>query len=879
MKNQHFGAFHKTFVAGRVLFLLMLVTVFLCAFSLGASAEDPFDPMAGAVYSVSFAEESGIAYNQDITCWVKEYDGESFVDLSHVNLEIYGETDTKKATLISAQFLNTAGTEAAVDVGDAILRVSYEWDGTVMEYDVPAKIAKKRLSWNNYSIEADLHYNANKPIHTHTFTSADIAAIPQNALVGILPGDAGSVSVGAINSVSLSASEISGGVIMGHGIRTYTSVVLIGERAFNYSVDNMEIKFNVLPMTITEVVWGIDGEPIKDGKFEFFYGDEDSLRITAMGKIGEDSYRELTVMLKGTKMTLDQAAGTLYGFVSDKPYVLCAVSPESRLFVLDGTFEASVTFEKALCIIGAEDVTFQSDAEHSPIFYPIPITNIDGNVPADVFARIKYQFTLDGKTFTSMPDGPGEYTVVFSLDPSDAENYTLEVREPNGGKQITAEVLPYRLTVGFEEGGADVIVFSGNGDVGGIAGTLLQADISEELLKPFTVYKSLRLSLSGLEKGEMLTIYIPVHSDLLSDDRTKPLTDSDLYIFDGEKLTAAKGRFRVQLSDDGSYYLVQGIKASDTVLDLTFLIAPAAPVSFWVTAPGIALIVFLILLALLALVLIGIKLLRMEKKGKNPVLKIDTEGGAKKPGPAVAPEKLGDADACIEKGLDALAVELSDQVSPEEEKLPDVNAEEAVDSAMKETLASAQAIRLTDDADERDIEEITQMTEDMAEEMAEEMADRVEAEEETVDADAALLGAAVGETIKDVLNDAEAITTDEPAKEAATPDLAAVRAAIDAIVVDALATVVDIPDGLAEKSADSDVGEDACAIAQSVAKEALRAIMVDGQLPKPFEGKSAQILANAVRSLAQQHLPKELSEDERAKIVKAVADELSRALF
>ncbi len=422
MKKQRVGLWKRFRTAAMVVLLVSMFAVCFCGLGLVSSAEAELP--VGGVQSLSFAEDVGISYDSTGKYWAKAYDGASAIDPEKVMLSVVGQTDANKPTVISADFIAANTLDAQKDVGAARIRIVYEWDGVEREYTAPARIEKKHLAWENVSLDVHFTYDPAKGVYNHVFNDAELSAVKVSSLRGVIAADAEKLSVGTVNAISVSAADAVEVLTSGDALRLYTSAVLTGEAASNYVLENIEVNVNVDPYKITEVIWGIDGVAA-DGTFEFSYGDEDAYLITAVGKIGEGHYRELIVKVKGADVTLSQADAQTYGAVSDVPYVLYAESANPAFFVLDGSFETSVTVNRAECVISVSDVVFQQDAEHEPEFYYFPIQNPDNNVPAAVFTRIAYKFTLDGVNFVDAPNAPGVYTVHFVLHPHDEANYTL----------------------------------------------------------------------------------------------------------------------------------------------------------------------------------------------------------------------------------------------------------------------------------------------------------------------------------------------------------------------------------------------------------------------------------------------------------------------
>lgn len=856
MENQRMSRVRRMLAATRAAVLILALALCLCALATVAFAESAVP--TGGVESISFADGVGVAYDSAAKYWGKTYDGTSEISPEDVILTVAGQTEEKQPVVISAGFIAANTSDPQSGAGVARLRIVYEWDGVEREYTAPARIGKKLLSWKELVLETRFTYDPARTSYIYTPSADELSSVTVASLVGVLEGDAEKLSLGAVESVTVSDAEVTAALSKKETLRLYTSCVLSGEAAPNYMLEGIEVRVAVDPCRITEVLWGIDGNTA-EGALEFSYGDADAYLITAVGKIGESDFRELIVKVKGADVTLAQADESVYGAVREEPYVLYAESATPDFFVLDGTFETPVTFRRAECVISVSDAVFEQDAEHNLPFYYLPIQNPDGNVPARVFVRIGYKFTQDGVTFVDAISEPGEYTVHFFLHPDDEASYSLRVVEAGEGADgvIRATLLPFRLTVGLEAGGADVILYNEGGSLAGIGATVsLAEDISAELLRRFSVYRGLTLRLTGAEKGDRFRMILPIHSDLLSDANTNALTAEDLYLLDGKALKPLKDVYTVTLDEKGTHYVVSGVSAEGE-LSLTLLIAPSYRVSFWATAPGIALIVFLVLLFVMALILLGLFLIRLEKRGVNPLLRIDTEGETPRVTPGEAPERLGSADECIEEGLDALAGELTHTVEPEAPVEETADATEAIAETLGAVLTEA-ALGHRDDPEERAIEEVEHLTEAMAEEKAKDLLATEAPETTEADADAESLEGAVAEALNDAVESVRDDGSDVAETMAQAELLPRLRETVDAIVVEALAATVQLPEGLHEIGSDATGDpDDVSAQVERSVSEALRAI---GGV-SPNEGVDAEAIADAVANAVKKFAPAEWEAD------------------
>ncbi len=886
MKNQHVSILRKT---GSVLLAALLIALVSVCLTLATFA-DALDPTpAGTLSEISFAGESGIIYHSNVATYAKAYDGKSQIDPAHIQLTVVGQTAQKKPTDVSAYFVTPAKTERQSDVGEAKICVTYKWEGVLKKEYLSARINRRVLSFGDFSLALSMTYDPTptKTAYQYALSAEELALASEKALSGVVPSDAGKVTLVSVEKVNVSVDDFNRALNEGTPLQKHLKATLGGDRMMNYALADLDVTVKAAPIQITEVIWKSAGKDVKD-VLEFSYGDENSRLITAAGKLGDGTFLDLIVKIKGTDLTLQLADDAAWGAVREEAYVLEAFSSDPVHYALTGAEELEVSFQKAVCEIKVKDAVFAGDAEHEPSFYPLAIVGAGDKTPHDVLSRIQYTYTLDGKTFVDAPSAPGKYTVHIALDAADAKNYTLKVTEVGEKTDgvITVTLLPYRLTAGIGEGNADVLLFSEKGTLENVSLTLTAAEPAPALLKGFTVYKAFCVRVAGVKKGDSFRMVIPVHSDLLSDPGTKPLSDTDLYLLEGDGKCAAKDRYRVSLEENGAYYLVEGIASeNDNEITLSMMIAPTYNVSFWATVPGVALIIFLVLLAILALALIGLMLRRMEKRVINPKLTIDTEGDVPKVEPVTAPDKLGDADACIDENLSAKEAALYEEVAPERTEAPDVGGEAAEMAAemVADTVAEAAQIDLSDHRDAQAIEEIDRMTAAMAEERAAELFETVGAEEDTVPSDDKDLTAAIDETIGEAVGEDDGAVDVFASMEEDEATAAAVGDTIDSIVADALASFVEIPDGLLGKNFDErasrEVSRDIAQMANASVGEAIRVITADGAELKWREGVAKADLEKSIFDAAKQYTPAEWAESYTREVIDAVVAALEKALF
>ncbi|MBQ8309399.1 MAG: hypothetical protein IJX80_00115 [Clostridia bacterium] len=747
MKNQHVNNERKFQRRGMLVVLAMLITL-TCCFALTVSATSG-DVPDGVCTSAEF---SGLKLVNGF--WTKTYDGETAIDASTVTLEVEGATDV---TVTKAQF-DSKDVESATSI-----TVWYTWDGNEAQQSFEAKILPRELTWGDKNATASVDYDLEKADHT-AIAVAESADTLSGYITGLVGED--SVKVSSVGTVSVSTVGTA-------DVRTFAQVSIVAEGetlVSNYTVANLPVVVSVKPIVITDVIWDAGDQP-----YVFTYGDDGIYQISAKGVYGDGKTCALNVMVKAegsegsSVYTLKEAYDKmLYGGVkkgeSSSTYVVYALIANEELYTFaeglgDDKYSRSVKIEKAMYDISISDVVYigegdlANSAVTTPILYQIPANGV--SIPAEVLAKITYQY-YQGTSLIATNTGvslPGVYTVKVVLPEAadgEFENYGFTY---TGDLSATMTVLQNYITIGIGDKDAQLILFGEQGiSADQIKPTLsIPESISRKALRGFHVYEAYTLKLEGAQSGEKFKLVIPVNSSLLDDQNCHALTVSDLYLYDGmDTLVAAEESYTVTFSEDGSYYVVEGLNGN---FELTFVIAPAYDTPFWFTAPGIALIILLVLLVLVLLFLIGLKLRQIEKSGTNPILVIDTEGDVPEFQPVVIADKIDDPDACLEESIDDLAEALRDTVEADVESIDeDVDASVEVSEAMDQMLDEAAEIELTDEAEAEDLEAVNKMTEEMAENAAEALKDTAAADD-TADVDENEVNEAVADAMAKNFNE------------------------------------------------------------------------------------------------------------------------------
>lgn len=905
MKNQRVRFERKFGHIGMLILAMMLLLS--CGFVVPVFATGGTTaPEAGTVLSIQFKDGSEVSQTDGF--WVKEYDGTSTIaSLDDLTLTVQGQTNDLMPTITKVQFIAANGNETK-NVDAIKLKITYQWEGRILTYTAPARIEKKQLTWNaDKQATASVVYDPDRS----TYTTTVAEAIDASWLVGIAAED--DVSISSVAPVSFETVDAA-------HVSAYTTVALSGADAENYIVSNLSVDVTVTPIAITDVIWTPDNQTASS----YVYGDDSIFSVTAKGLIGQDAqgnpiYCPLDVKVycgtddegNAVYYGLREAAEKgLYGSVKadGTGYTLIALTPDSELYddsAVYGTdkLTKNILITKATYTVSVSDAICRGESDLSdPTSKYYQITAVqkkendtDADIPLEILAQLTYTYFKDGAPVSTIGvNEPGIYTVQVNTFGVDA-NYSVNVVYPNDAEYASLIVLRDYLFVGLEDGDAQFVIYDEAGLPPRLTASLtLDEGISAKILRRYRVHQEYVLTVSGLETGNTFRLLIPISSELLADANCDVLTEKNLYLYDGfDTLTSANETYTVSLSADGAYYVVEGIAVSGNVSEMTFrfVLAPDYHAPFWVSIPGIALIILLVLLLLLLMFLIGLRLRRIERCGINPVLRIDTEGDVPAVVPVEIPDKIEDPDACIEEGLDDLAEALREDVPAEEEALDtDVDAGDAVADALKELTDEASTIELIDEAEEEDLNAAAQMTDAMAEEKANELQKTVDAaQEEATDEEVqAAVAEAMAENWNESADATEAIAL--MSEDEAEWDPEAIRTVIDMIVADAMTNTMLLneetekseetsADATSEASEGADADSDICAMVADSVAEAFETVCVDGVAPQAVEGTTAETIATAVEQAAVTYVPDSWTEEMTAEVKTAVTDELIARLL
>lgn len=887
MKNQRAKTEARNFRFSTVAAIVLMLAMLICGFTVMASAQDP-RPQVG----VSDLDLSGLQYDANSGEYYKTYDGTTDVTLSmkpDVDLGFAAGDDV--TVKVNAAFNDK-------DVNDATyIEVSFVLEGAdagkymaPKAFTLPAKICPKLLLWETFA-EAKATY---KPgVSAYTDLTVTLPTLKTDEIIG---GDDVAVSATAptvtVNGVTKADDYLVPEV----------QVALTGADKDNYTAP-VAVKVTVEKIKIVSVDWAADG-------YTFVWGDEAANTIQVYGYDASNNPYELVI-----------AYPEGYGNVNADGYLITAALPDSVNMEFDTANEANrqakVVFTKKLFTVDMTDAIHVGDAgiQETPSKFYLAV---DCDVlPAEIRALISY--TSGGNAFAGTSDY-GTHQIVATLPTSD--NYAFVDAQGNAVTELRANLIinrPY-IHAGSESADDYEIILVNNAGFSDAANVTVSIpeSIAKKAIQGLRIHKAYSVTVSGVD-GETYSILIPI-SDALLNKRAADLTADDLYFYEaatGERTKVSeKAGYTVSVQD--GYYRVDGVTGNAT---FTFIIAPTYTAPFWLTAPGIALLVLLILALLVLMFLIGMYLRRIRNNEENPVLIVD-EGEVPEVEPVVLEDTV-DADAFLEETAENIAENAN--VEPESEENTE-GVEEAVAESMQEMLDEAKEVVLDD----------TDPTEALVEEKVEELQDTPAEEEAEAEADEEALRDAVAAAMEENYNESADITdavavVEEEDSDEITPE--EFRAVVDAIVSDAMSRTMDIPEKTVEEETEEPVveesaeetpaeeavaeeapedeapaeeapaeeapaeetpaeeateetlvveemsGEDVCAVVADSVAEAFELVTVDGVTPKAVEGTTLDTITEAVEVAADENVPETWTDDMTEAVKAAVVDELAARLL
>ena len=619
---------------------------------------------ANVAESVTFATDSGIEFDSQTNRWVKTYDGQTAIDPGKVIVKV----NNAPVTVEKAEF-------DSANVADVTcITVTYDGGKTLT---LPAAIKPLTLTWKGTGT-ASVVYNTASSSYT------DIAV------------DTANVSLkGVINNqeVTFGQTKVSFVVNGLENVVAYANVVLTGKDAANYTVDPLKVNVTVAPIAIDSITW----EGLKSS---YTFGDD----LTGIKALGNGTIPMIITV------TDDSADGCK----------LVASAPNGLYTVTATNTTQEITFQKKVynVVLNGAEILDNGDLLNGGMGYQLVVEGANGEfVPTEILSQIVYKYYDANGNEVAKVTKPGVYTVKATMPTVAGIAFNANELE------ATMTVVRNYIIVSTPDGA--IVIVGENGISNSVTATLtIPTEFARKAVRGLKAYKGYALTVNGAAAGEKFSIYLPVAADLIASKHCQGVSVDTLYVYNATEGTKAlaKDSYTVTLSEDGSYYIIEGFAPAG---EITFMLAPDYKVPFWSSAIGIALIVLIALVLLIVLpIVIGMKLIQLEKSGRNPVISVETEGNVPEVEPVVIPDKIDDPDAIIEDGLDALAETLAEEVPAEEAEAADVDATEAVAEAMDELNAEVAEI---------DLGNADGALEEMAEQKALDLADEVDAAAEDAD--------------------------------------------------------------------------------------------------------------------------------------------------
>ncbi len=870
MKNQRMKTKVGSSVFAKLAIVVLMIAVMVCGLTLFTTATEPEpSPIEPTHLALSGVEEVNGAYQ-------KEYDGTTAVSVSLTGTNLSGgKAENGKIVFDNGDSITATAKFDSKNVNEATcIIVSFTLDGNANDYPplrelrLPARIVPKTLNWANGTDNASATtvtgtYVNKESVYGVTLTAEQIAALKLDT--------AGIVGEDAVKVQDVAAATVTGVTSVG----TYPVQANVTLSNSNYTVGALDLSLVLDPIEIVSIDWA--------DQYVFAWGEDITDKIEVLGYDAEGNPHQLI-------LTYSEGFETGNAGV----YTVTAAPMDSVNFKFASTVSPvkNVTIAKAVFNVSMADVSVSG--EQSDKCKPV----VMGELPKEI--RDLIQYTVDGKPF----DGAtafGAYTVLATLPRS--ENYEFHV---NGEKVETLTAKLYinqqYVAAGSGDNKYEIILVGTNGFTGNVSATVTIPDsISKKALKGFNQHLKYTLKVSGAGDQEFVAL-IPI-TDSLYHKYLSPLTTDDVYIYEsanGKMVKASDKGYTVGL--ENGYFTVSGIGGEETV---TLVIAPEYNPPFFMTAWGIALLIFLALLILLILpFLIGLYL-RRAQANEAAVMTVDS-GEVEEPVPAEVEDKV-DVNIFIDQNVEITVNELAD-TDAESEPADTEGVEEAVGEALEELTDEAAAMNL--EAEE------TAEAEELADEKAEELADTDAESDAEAEADEEAVRAAVAAALEDINESADAenailLVAETEEETVLTED--DIKAVIDSIVSDALMHTAVIPESIlagmaededaeaieeaeaveeaaeavepaaeeaVEETADSEIGEEMlCKLVAESVQTAFDFITVDDVPPAAVEGLDEAGIVAAVENAAAENIPDTWTEDMTFVVKGAVCTELAERLL
>ncbi len=759
---------NKRFGLRSVLVCMLVLAALVCCFAVSAfAAEVRVNPDELAFDAENETVIGGITY------YTKVYDGSKAA---------YGVSFDGDATPFaddpSVEIVIDKTELTSSDAGVCQLTVSFKLlNDTTGKYSapapvtVPAIITPRALSWNadaeaavtvEYDRTASYEFDQIGEMTVAEFVLANVDAS------GLLVGDELTVA----EDLKLAISGVTA-----PGAYTATLAPELG----NYAI---------APLTVDVTVEKVGIKDIDFGKTEYTEGDDGvfAIEATVTDNTGKKWNAPVSYLQKNADGDWEEverisaARGEYKIFVKSIPDATDIEIPAWD--AEDSENVATVKVVQKVYKVSMNGATYVGDAdlttgENTTKFF-VGVKGIDENLPTEILNLIKY-FDEDGNEFAGAT-AYGE-TFVRAVLPSSADYSFVNA----SGRKITSLSAiitinrPYLASERVEETEDDAdkkaeteetteektpvidVIVSGNGNGFAADAKVITKlpTLDRNVLRGFPVHSEFTVSFAGIEKDQALTLYIP-HNESLYSKHVDALTLDDLYVLDTEKneLVKASEKYTVTLLD--GYYRVEGCTAAE---EITFVTAPVYHTPFWISAPGIALIVMIVLAIVVLFFFLGIKSRKARSTEENGVTVVDTIG-ERYEGKITLIEG---APAAPRVNPDSLTVEM-----PEEVLVEDEADDEVLNERTRDAVADSMQT-LTDDARQillprEDLTPAEEATNALAAKLSDELDKTVDPDREDVhyDVEDGELKDAVADAIKMAVNesadatDAVAVVIEEP---------------------------------------------------------------------------------------------------------------------
>ena len=516
------------------------------------------------------------------------------------------------------------------------------------KYGVPSaqtyaiEIVPKQLTWVGGNANVSFTYGDTSV----EISNSKLSSMP--TLSGFLAGD----NVAAVFSTTISGDKVSTATA---GKHTAWATVKVESTNPNYIIADLVIDANVQKLLISST---------DIGEKTFTWGD--TVVIDAYGTDQKGNVHKLVVQY-------DTAAAA--GGVGT--YVYTVVSPDANniAFANGVSVSAAYRITPKTFVVSFPDRSVIGDRNN--VFHPA----VAGDIPADILAGVVY--TVGGEVFSGTATY-GVYSVKADL-PTNA-NYVFKNAKGDTVTSLTAtltvksqELIP----AGSEGKPYQIVLYSENGYVGNYTASVTVPELARKTMRGLPHYAGYTLKINGAE-SETFTAVIPIDASLYQKGCEK-LTINDIYVYETatDEMVVANGHNGYTVLIKDNCYYISGLSGNASV---TFVVAPQYSASFWLTAPGIAVIALIVLALLILMIIIGMYLRRAEAKENEELVLVEGEA------PEFASVEEDVEMVTEEEKLDAMAEAIAAEPVAEEPAEVEGVAE-AVEEAKAELMSELEDVK------------------------------------------------------------------------------------------------------------------------------------------------------------------------------------------